>query len=340
VGVYGPVEPAVINQDGTIIGGHMRIAAAKQLGWTEFPVVRVELSDGKAKLLNLALNRIHGEWDEDKLAELLYELDGGGAELVLSGFDGAEIDKLLDSVAGPEREVPEPEEPPAEPITRSGDLILLGEHRLLCGDARDRAEIERVLDPDAITITDPPYGIGYEYRSFGDSPAENEDLVVAVLALAPRALVWTPGLMNLARELSREPSAKVLCWTKGFSAAGNGLGGASTWEPILVVQAKDARLNDDVLAFPTDREEGLRERHTCPKPVALWETLITAFVSRGGWVYDPFGGSGTTLIAAERSGRRCCAVEIDPGYCDVIVNRWEQYTGRKAERAEADKAIA
>ena len=138
----------------------MRVDAARQLGWTEFPVVRVDLDDAQARLLNLALNRIHGEWDEAMLAEMLAGLRDEDADLLLSGFDTSEIDRLLASVDGPGGDT-EPMEPPAEPVTQLGDLIVLGEHRLLCGDSSDPLALDRVSADVTVgcVLTDPPYGI-------------------------------------------------------------------------------------------------------------------------------------------------------------------------------------
>ncbi len=223
-------------------------------------------------------------------------------------------------------------EPPAKPITKPGDLWTLGDHRLLCGDATKAEDVRRVTRQEKTTlVSDPPYGIGYEYISHDDADNEaNLALVQAAWALAPDGRVWTCGLNNLARDLAWNPKAKILSWHKGFAAAGNGLGGASTWEPILAVNVKGGSLPNNHLSFSTDRIAGLLSHHSCPKPVALWEHLVR-HLARGD-IYDPFLGSGTTMIACERLGRRCRALEIEPKYCDVIVKRWEAFTGQKAKR--------
>jgi DNA modification methylase len=189
-----------------------------------------------------------------------------------------------------------------------------------------------------LTLTDPPYGIGYRYREHDDSSnAVNARLVHDALSLGPAAKAWTPGLNNLARDIRRFGKARVIVWRKGFASAGNGLGGASTWEPILVVGQTPARnLHNDVLEIKTDRAnvEGLslRALHSCPKPVALYETLATALTRRGQRIYEPFSGSGTTIIACERSGRECRAIELTPAYVDVALARWCEFTGKDAVR--------
>jgi hypothetical protein len=198
----------------------------------------------------------------------------------------------------------------------------------VCGDCTDKAVVERVMGGERADtlVSDPPYGIGYEYDVHSDASNEqNKHLVMSSWKLAPDAKVWTPGLMNLERDLIWNPGAKVLCWHKGFAQAGSGLGGASTWEPVLVVNVKGGTLPDDYLHFGTDRVNGLRELHSCPKPIALFEHLIEHLA--GELIYEPFSGSGTTIIACERLGRKCRAVEISPAYCAVAIQRWVDVTG-------------
>ena len=205
-------------------------------------------------------------------------------------------------------------------------------HYIICGDCTDKAVVDRVMGEEKADtlVSDPPYGIGYEYDKYDDSNnEENKELIIRAWEYAPKAKIWTCGLMNLSRELSWNPKAKVLCWHKGFSQSGNGLGGASTWEPVIVTEVKGGTLPNDYLDFSTDRVAGLRELHSCPKPVGLFEHLITHL--SGAIVYDPFLGSGTTLIACERLGRKCRAVEISPAYCAVAIQRWVDVTGKEPE---------
>ena len=189
---------------------------------------------------------------------------------------------------------------------------------------------------DAV-ISDPPYGIGYEYADHDDKDNDkNAELVKVAFMHGPQFKIWTPGLPNLARDIERFGRAKIAVWFKKFAVAGNGVGGASVWEPILIVgKPPAARLSTDVIECMTDRVEiegkSLREMHSCPKPVKLYATLIEAFTNAGHAIYEPFCGSGTTLIAAEQLGRKCYGMEISPAYCDVVVKRWENLTSRKAE---------
>jgi len=338
---FGQQKPIVVDAAGVVRAGNGTLAAAKALGWKEITVVRSTLAGAEATAYAIADNRTAelAEWDEDALAQTLAALQIEDEDLAIAtGFDAKEIDALLAPDEVTEDEVPEP---PAEPITKPGDLWLLGDHRLLCGDSTKTEDVERLMDgakADAL-MSDPPYGIGYEYTDYDDNDnAKNASLVAKAFKHGPQFKIWTPGLPNLARDIERFGRAKVAVWFKKFAAAGNGIGGASVWEPILIVgKAPVARLKTDVIECMTDRVEiegkSLREMHSCPKPVKLYATLIEAFTNAGHTIHEPFCGSGTTLIAAEQLGRKCYGMEISPAYCDVIVKRWETLTGKKATRA-------
>ena len=333
---FGQRKPIVGQQEGMIVrAGNGTLEAARSLGWDKIAAILVDDDNVTAAAFAIADNRTAelAEWDDDTLASVLGGLRDEGFDLDADlGFSDEEIDKLL--TPSGDREVPEDEVPevPEESGTQPGDLIILGQHRLLCGDSTKREDVELVLDGAACdTFTDPPYGIGYEYDEHDDSSsADNEQLVRAALGNAPGSQVYTPGLMNLGREMAHHKACRILVWHKGFAQSGNGLGGAGTWEPVVCAGVKGGRLPNDYLSYSTDREPGLREKHSCPKPVKLFAHLIEHLSGAG--VFDPFLGSGTTLIAAEHLGRRCCGIEISPAYCDVIVERWEKLTGQKAQR--------
>lgn len=221
-----------------------------------------------------------------------------------------------------------------------GSLKLRYSHRLLCGDSTNADDVSTLMDGRGadLLLTDPPYGIGYEYQSHDDSSNDvNAELVASAFGYFDCPKVWTPGMNNLDRDMSRFGRSRVAVWNKRFAAAGNGLGGASVWEPVLCVGKFSVKhLKVDVIECMTDREEvdgtSLRELHSCPKPVALYATLVESFTKRGDVVAEPFCGSGTTLIACEQLSRSCYGMEIDPAYCDVIVRRWENFTGKEAVR--------
>ena len=335
----GFTTPVLIDGKNLIIAGHGRLLAAQKLGMAAVPCVRVEgLSPTQILALRLSDNAIglRSTWDEDMLRLELADLTALGADLDLTGFNTTELADLMGGGGGltdPD-EVPET---PKDPVVKAGDFWHLGPHRLLVGDSTDQAAVGKLLAGAAplLMVTDPPYGIGYEYRTHDDKDAAaNAQLVADVFAYAPKGKVWTPGLMNLRRDFDRFGEAKQVFWHKGFAAAGNGLGGASTIEPVLVVTPPVKKLPDDYLHFPTDRSKvggvDLRKLHSCPKPVALFAHLVRAFSARSHAIYEPFAGSGTTLIACEMEKRVCYGMEIDPAYGQVIIERWEAFTGKKA----------
>lgn len=330
---FGQRKPLVVQREGMIVrAGNGTLAAAQALGWDHIAAVVIDEDSAQAVQFAIADNRTAelAEWDDETLATLLDGMDEPTRDML--AFDDKELAGLMRGLEPEEIVEDEAPEPPADPITQPGDLIILGQHRLLCGDSTKRDNVKLVLDGAACdTFTDPPYGIGYDYDDHDDSSSEdNEKLVRAALGNAPGSQVYTPGLMNLGREMAHHKACRILVWHKGFAQSGNGLGGAGTWEPVVCAGVKGGRLPNDYLGFSTDREPGLREKHSCPKPVKLFAHLIEHLSGAG--VFDPFLGSGTTLIAAEQLGRRCCGIEISPAYCDVIVQRWENLTGQKAVR--------
>lgn len=335
---FGQVKPIVIRKDKVVVAGNGRLKMARELGWKEMAAIVFTGSEKEARAYAIADNRSAelAEWNEKELALQLPTFEGFDL-----GFSQKEVERLMHQVelseplgAPKEKIIPVPK----KPKTKVGGFFALGEHRLLCADstvAKNMARLTAGSRPVAV-VTDPPYGIGYKYRSHDDSSNDaNSKLVEAVFGLLPYPKIWTPGLQNLKRDLDRFGKTKVVVWNKKFSAAGSGLGGASTWEPIFVIDPKTKHLENDVLTFPTDREdvggESLRALHPCPKPVALFEHLLRSFTKKKDVVVDPFAGSGTVMIAAEGLGRRAFCVEMDPGYCDVIIQRWEQLTGKKVK---------
>ena len=326
---FNLVEIPAVNTDGVIIAGHQRLAIMKALGrGAEVVDVRVpsrKLTEAELKEYNIRSNFNTGEWnfemltanfDQDMLKDVGFDL---------SSFPEPEVG----AVDGQD-DVPEMR----KTKIKVGDMFALGEHRLLCGDST-RAEDVAILmggkKADMI-FTDPPYGIGFEYKSHDDkSNKENAELVSKVFSLIKCGKVWTCGLNNLARDISRFGKTYVAVWYKKFALAGSGIGGASIWEPILILDPKAKKLKNNVFEIMTDREPGLLEKHGCPKPVKLFEDLLLALSVKKDLIYEPFGGSGTTLIACEKTGRKCRMIEIEPSYCQVIIDRWEEFTGHKAK---------
>jgi DNA modification methylase len=342
---FGFRNPILVDGVG-IIAGHGRLLAAQKLGLNKVPTLDCsDMTESQKKAYIIADNKLamNAGWDNAMLTIELQDLEDEGFDLTLTGFDDKELDALLNVIEGTDGLTDEDAVPdvPEEPKTKLGDIYILGNHRLMCGDSTSIDAVDKLMDGQKadMVFTDPPYGIGYEYDEHQDNDNDaNSQLVWDVFALHDCGKVWTPGLMNLARDIDRFGKTKVAVWHKKFAMAGNGIGGASTWEPILIINPQKKGLNNDVLVIKTDKEfvDGinLRELHSCPKPVGLYEELINSLSEPKSIIFEPFCGSGTTLIASEKTSRKCFGMEMSPRYCDVIVKRWEEFTGKKAVLSE------
>jgi site-specific DNA-methyltransferase (adenine-specific) len=359
---FGFRQPIVVDGEGIIVIGHTRWRAAKQLGLTEVPVhVAAELSADQIRALRIADNKAGeiAEWDLDKLGLELKALESSDLDLDLEalGFDQDELARLLDP--GAHDGLTDPDdvpEPPTEAVTRPGDLVVLGDHRLLCGDSTRAGDLARLMDGAEadLLLTDPPYNVAYIGKTDEALTIANDAMddaqyhafLVASLGAAMHGLraggafyVWHADSEGLAvRAACAEVGLAVrqcLVWVKNALVLGRQ---DYHWrhEPCLYGWKDGAghtwlgdRSQTTVLAFDRPQRNG---EHPTMKPVPLFAYLLGNSCPTGGVVLDPFGGSGTTLIAAERAGRRAFLMELDPRYCDVIVRRWEEFTGRKAER--------
>lgn len=337
---WGWTVPVLVDEEGGLIAGHGRVMAAKKLGLKDIPVmVASGWSEAQKRAYVLADNKLalNAGWDNELLKVELEGLKDLDFNLDLTGFGADELAVLLAEKTEGKTDPDEIPDAPAIPVSELGDVWLLGKHRIVCGDCTDPYVADAVASKDCdMLLSDPPYGIGYSYQEHDDSDnEENAQLVADAFNLGPQAKVWTPGLPNLSRDINRLGKARILVWSKKFAAAGNGLGGASTWEPILVVgHTPTKKLKNDVIEIMTERENvdgvSLRKLHTCPKPVALYAALAEALTKPGQKIYEPFSGSGTTLISCEKTGRICHAVEITPAYVDVAIRRWQNFTGQDA----------
>ncbi len=402
---FGTVEPIVVNtRSGHIVGGHQRVRAAEAEGIDTLPVLYVDLDDPSERQLNLALNRISGEFDLDKLQEVLADLTRGGADLELTGFTDEEIDEFLRGGDVPTDGLTDADdipEPPDDPRTQMGDLIVLGEHRLLCGDSAKPEDVARLLDGARIQLvnTDPPYNVKVEPRSNnaiaaglvtkGNVPSskrakthhqqldlarhpEKSKRTTTKMRAKDRVLendfvseeefhrLLAAWFGNLAGAL--EPGRSFYVWG-GYSnlrnypaaleAAGLYFSQAVIWVKEWPVLTRKDFMGNHEWAFYGWREGAAHYFnpdvtnatdvwtvkkvtpadmvHLTEKPVELAERAMHYSSKRGENVLDLFGGSGSTLIAAERLGRKAYLMEIDPAYCDVIVTRWQEFRGRKAD---------
>jgi DNA modification methylase len=356
----GWVAQVLVNRTtGHVVDGHARLEEAIARGEASVPVVYVELSADEEALVLATLDPIGAmaTADTTKLRELLAEVS----------VDDAGLARLLAELAGPRVGLvvaDEAPEPAAEPYVRSGELYRLGDHRLLVGDATDPADVARVTDGHLAEVmwTDPPYGVNYEGKTpehltlERDTPAESDEVTLRAFAIAPlapsaRFYVAAPaGPRHIAFHLAVTAVGwrlhQELVWAKGVIVLGHS-DYHYAHEPILYGYVpgpgrpgrgrhEGSRWYGDhsqssVLEYPKPAANRL---HPTAKPVGLVAQCLANSSARGDLVYEPFAGSGSTLIAAEQLGRRCAAIEIDPAYAQGILERWQAFTGREAERVD------
>jgi DNA modification methylase len=354
--------PCLVDERGVLIAGHGRLLAAKRLGLAEIPVIRLgHLTGAQARAFRIADNQIalNALWDDTVLAAELARLREDGVDLDLLGFGEDDLDRLLDGLAGDgeggqtdEDEVPDP---PVAPVTRPGDLWVLGRHRLLCGDATNATGVARLLDGKKphLLISDPSYGVEYDpsWRNEAGVSATartgkvtNDDRADwrEAWALFPGDVtyVWHAGVHAKTVAESLEAAGFLvrsqIIWSKPRFVLGRG---DYHWqhEPCFYAVRKSAtghwqgaRDQSTVWAIGTVGDEDEATVHGTQKPVECMRRPIINNSVNGDLVYEPFAGSGTTIIAAESTGRTCLAMEIDPRYCDVIVERWQRFTGKDA----------
>ncbi|WP_041633429.1 site-specific DNA-methyltransferase [Magnetospirillum gryphiswaldense] len=378
---FGWTNPVLADSQGNVIAGHGRLAAAKSLGLDTVPVVILDhLTEAQRRAYILADNKLalNAGWDDETLSAELHALNAEGYDLDLIGFSEEELDALMaplddegdgDGEAG-EDEIPEP---PADPVTRPGDLWILGRHRLLCGDSTSATDVERLLAgavPHLMT-TDPPYGVEYDptWRNEAGVSSTTRTGKVAnddradwseAWALFPGevAYVWHAAIYAKVVADSLEANdfkirAQII-WSKNRFVLGRG---DYHWqhEPCWYAVRKNgtghwqgARDQATVWAIGNNGDEDEATVHGTQKPVECMRRPILNNSAEGDGVYEPFAGSGTTVIAAETTGRICFAMELNPAYADVIVGRWQKLTGQKAvldgdgrsfEEVAAGKAI-
>lgn len=305
----------------------------------KFPCVEIFAKDKKqAAEAILSQSASYGTMTEEGLAGFLdaYDLTVDFPELKTE-LDLPDID--LDSFSidtpppgeGNEDDVPEP---PPEPKTKPGDLYKLGNHRVLCGDSTNKADVDRLMDGKKadMVFTDPPYNVGINYgKNTNDKNKDYESWCIKWFKLLPAdLLVFTCGMVNL-KMWYRITDPKWLCsWRKTNQCSRSAIGGFNTWEPLLVYGKHIKNVGHDSWDI-TVKHDQRSVSHPVQKTVEAWQTFVEAFTDKGHLICDSFLGSGTTLIACEKTGRTCYGMELEPGYVDVIVKRWEDYTGKEAE---------
>jgi len=362
---FGQQKPIVIDRNNIVRAGNGTLEAARRLQWESIDCVVTSLNGSDAVAYAIADNRTAelAEWDEDTLAAQLNGLLTESEELALSaGFTPEEIEAMV-ALAEDEPEISEDEvpEPPVDPITKPGDLWLLGDHRLLCGDSTKAEDVGRLMAGAKadLWITDPPYGVAYESAGRRGKDNQHEKIQNDSRPLDEMATFWEQAaslaydscsdsssyywfacqggdqMMKMMMSISRAKwrVRHELIWVKDQMVFGR-CDYHYKHEPILYGWKQDGthkwkadRKQVSVLEFDRPKRS---DEHPTMKPVGLVAYLLGNNTTGGDAVLDTFLGSGTTLIAAEQLGRKCYGMEISPQYCDVIVKRWENLTGRQA----------
>lgn len=393
---FGYVEPVIWNKTtGNVVGGHQRLKVLLDLGQTEIDCVVVELTVEREKALNLALNKIQGDWDETKLSALMAEFDATTFDVSLTGFDADEVDALLNKFYSKDAvqddfdvdKEKEAIEAAGDTRTHKGDMWLLGNHRLLCGDSTSEQDFARLMDGAhaQVAVTSPPYGVGKEYEKAGIEPWF-ETMRPAIKNICKNAdiVCWNIGDLFATGSQFIEPtemySVQLFAdngfrpiWIRIWKKQGMNFGvgpyhlvtnkPVQQYEYITALAANETEEYNDqeyqwVSAFAGHSYKFVKrltkdERkkwgyagiweintvrankdHPAMFPVELPWRCIKMHSDRGGTVLEPFAGCGTTLIACEQTDRRCYAMELSPVYCDLIVKRWEAFTGEAAVKLE------
>ncbi|MEC9431601.1 MAG: DNA methyltransferase [Pseudomonadota bacterium] len=351
---FGFNNPILVDGANGVIAGHGRLLAARKLGLAEAPVIELaHLGEAQKRAYVLADNKLaeRAGWDPEMLRLEAGELEALGVDLALIGFEAAEMDALLrDDQPDPREE--ETPAPPADPVSRPGDLWVMGPHRLLCGDATDPEAVSRLLGDvrPHLMATDPPYGVSYDPAWRNATGGAKTRRIGKVLnddradwreawALFPGevAYVWHGALHAgaVAESLAAtgfEIRSQVI-WAKERLVMSRG---HYHWqhEPCwYAVRGKghwSGGRKQTTLWRIASRDQDTETIHGTQKPVECMRRPLLNNSSRGQAVYEPFSGSGTTLIAAETTGRACLAMELDPAYVDVAVRRWEAFAGNVA----------
>ena len=362
---YGWRQPIVIDEERVIIAGHTRLMAAQRLGLEKVPVhIATGLTPQQVKAYRLADNRVaaEAEWDRDLLALELGELNNEDYDLTVTGFDDDELAALLASGAEGLTDPDDIPDVPEEPQTVIGDVWLLGNHRLGCGDSTNADDVAKCLNgvEPHLMVTDPPYGVEYDadwrnhaMRANGAAvggravgKVENDDNAdwSEAWALFPGdvAYVWHAGnKANIVADSLIACGLNIraqIIWVNNNLIIGRG-DYHPKHEPCWYAVRKNRKGHycggrKQSTVWEIDQPRKSETGHSTQKPVECMKRPIENNSSPGQAVYDPFLGSGTTIIAAEMTGRVCHGLELSPEYCDVIVKRWQEFTAKKATHAE------
>ena len=348
---FGYCEPVIVNSDMTIIGGHQRVTVLQDLGYDEIDCIVIEIDKTKERALNIALNKITGEWNKELLADLIADLQDSDFDVTFTGFDPPEIEQLMNSVH--DKDIVEDDfdidaqlEKPT--ISREGDLWLLGEHRLVCGDSTLPETYDLLMDGRKanLVVTDPPYNVDYQGSAGkikNDKMAEEQFEKFLFAAFVN----MEQSMMDDASIYVFHSDSHGLAFRRAFEDAGFYLSGCCIWkknslvlgrspyqwlhEPVLFGWKKGGKHNwyagrKETTVWEYDKPKK-NDLHPTMKPINLIAYPIKNSSMSNCIVLDPFGGSGSTLIASDQLKRICYTVELDPKFVDVIVHRYAEVTG-------------
>ena len=360
---FGWTNPILVDGANGLIAGHGRLMAARKLKMDKVPVIELaHLTENQKKALIIADNKLalNSDWDSELLTLELQELLGEEYDLELLGFDKDELDSLLNVIEGTDGLTDEDAVPevPDEPKTKLGDIYILGNHRLMCGDSTSIDAVEKLLEGQKadLLFTDPPYGVSYEgghnkkkRQGIIADTLQGEDLTDLFYESLSTAITWLKDgaalyvwyasgkSIETYASLSKLPLKlrAVIQWYKVKSGLGAFMSQyIPNCEPCMYLHKEGCSPS---WYGPTNektvwelKKEATNQFHPTQKPVELPERAITNSTKQGDSVLDLFGGSGSTLIACEKIGRLARVMELDPKYCDVIVKRWEDFTGKQA----------
>lgn len=363
---YGQRKPIVVQRQGMIVrAGNGTLEAAKALGWTHLAAVVIDEDNATASQFAIADNRTGelAEWDTETLATLLDGMDDETRDLL--AFDEKDMQAMLDGLQPEQIETTEDEPPPLpeKPTTKVGDIITMGDHRLMCGDSTRADDVSQLLGDrkPLLMVTDPPYGVKYDEswrecssNDFGGHIAgqlQNDDRCdwTEAYLLFPGDVVYVwhasvnSHIVSANLSAARLEVRQQIMWLKPFGVMSRQ---AYNWqhEPCwyAVRKGKQASWSGGhkettvwaatIPNHPMAPDDDVRTIHSTQKPIEVMARAIRNHGGKDDDIYDPFLGSGTTLVAAEQLGRKCYGMEISPAYCDVIVKRWENLTGKQATR--------
>ena len=344
---FGFRQPIVVDEDMIVLAGHTRLLASKQLGLKKVPVHIAEgLTNAQKKAYRIMDNKSSedSEWDKDLLNLEIKDLIEDNYDLNMTGFTPEQIDALsvlTESILEGETDEDSVPEPPKEPKSKLGDIYELGHHRLMCGDSISIDDVDKLMDGKKadMVFTDPPYNVAFNGRSGKFDVIKNDDLeenefnnfidsflsILEILKVETYYICCNWAFYGVL-QLKLKPKSCIV-WAKNVFGLGRGYRHQHEFILFNGNIKKEITNESDLWSIAKDS----KYKHPTQKPAELAKRAINNSSNEGNIVLDLFGGSGSTLIASEATARKCYMMELDPIYVDVIVKRWEDFTGKKAK---------